>query len=202
MLFGTRIIAHYASSMNRLSPQSRLWLTCHTVCNSQTSYSAFTISVMNTLLPLCVCVWTVLKSELWADCFATLLLPLLCTTTPGCHRCYRHAIIRSERLKWTSVSYYLVFLYHRCLSVIMGDYKPAEALTHRRRATLAVARAATLQPMNRRFEGDRQSLVAADISFENEHNKHDHSLEISRNKTKNDKKKRRNDISDMLRWAG
>lgn len=80
----------------------------------------------------------------------------------------------------------------------MGDYKPAEALTHRRRATLAVARAATLQPMNRRFEGDRQSLVAADISFENEHNKHDHSLEISRNKTKNDKKKRRNDISDML----
>uniref|UniRef100_A0A3P9DUC0 O-acyltransferase n=1 Tax=Maylandia zebra TaxID=106582 RepID=A0A3P9DUC0_9CICH len=83
-------------------------------------------------------------------------------------------------------------------SVIMGDYKPAEALTHRRRATLAVARAATPQPMNRRFEGDRQSLVAADISFENEHNKHDHSLEISRNKTKNDKKKRRNDISDML----
>lgn len=81
----------------------------------------------------------------------------------------------------------------------MGDYKPAEALTHRRRATLAVARAVTLQPMNRRFEGDRQSLVAADISFENEHNKHDHSLEISRNKTKNDKKKRRNDISDMLR---
>uniref|UniRef100_A0A3P9CEL4 O-acyltransferase n=1 Tax=Maylandia zebra TaxID=106582 RepID=A0A3P9CEL4_9CICH len=49
-------------------------------------------------------------------------------------------------------------------SVIMGDYKPAEALTHRRRATLAVARAATLQPMNRRFEGDRQSLVAADIT--------------------------------------
>lgn len=63
MLFGTRIIAHYASSMNRLSPQSRLWLTCHTVCNSQTSYSAFTISVMNTLLPLCVCVNC---TEIWA----------------------------------------------------------------------------------------------------------------------------------------
>uniref|UniRef100_A0A3Q0SAM6 O-acyltransferase n=1 Tax=Amphilophus citrinellus TaxID=61819 RepID=A0A3Q0SAM6_AMPCI len=79
--------------------------------------------------------------------------------------------------------------------VIMGDFKPAEALTRRRRATLAGARAATLQPMNGRSEAAYQSLVTADISLDGGQKKRDYSLETTRAKSKT---KRRNDMSDML----
>ncbi|XP_030605796.1 diacylglycerol O-acyltransferase 1b isoform X2 [Archocentrus centrarchus] len=77
----------------------------------------------------------------------------------------------------------------------MGDFKPAEALTRRRRATLAGARAATLQPMNGRSEAAYQSLVTADISLDGGQKKRDYSLETTRAKSKT---KRRNDMSDML----
>lgn len=81
----------------------------------------------------------------------------------------------------------------------MGDCKPAEGLTRRRRATLAGARAATLQSMNGRSEAGFQSSVTADISLDSWHKKRDYSLETSRTKSKNDQTKRRSDVSDMLR---
>ncbi|XP_022621383.1 diacylglycerol O-acyltransferase 1-like [Seriola dumerili] len=81
----------------------------------------------------------------------------------------------------------------------MGDSDAVGAFTRRRRATFAAGRVASLQPMNGRSAAVCQSSAIADISTDNgSEKKREHSLERALFKSKNEKKKRRNDIGDRL----
>uniref|UniRef100_A0A8C4EFK3 O-acyltransferase n=1 Tax=Dicentrarchus labrax TaxID=13489 RepID=A0A8C4EFK3_DICLA len=80
----------------------------------------------------------------------------------------------------------------------MGDSDAAGALTRRRRATLAAGRSASLLPMNGRSAAVCQDSVTAEVSRDDGQGKRDRSLETVRSKSKSEKKKCRNDISDRL----
>lgn len=85
----------------------------------------------------------------------------------------------------------------------MGDSDAVGgALTRRRRATLAAGRAASLLPMNGRSAAVCESSVTADTNRDQGgQGRRDRSLETVRSKSKSEKKKRRNDFSDRLRWV-
>uniref|UniRef100_A0A3B4Y229 O-acyltransferase n=1 Tax=Seriola lalandi dorsalis TaxID=1841481 RepID=A0A3B4Y229_SERLL len=81
----------------------------------------------------------------------------------------------------------------------MGDSDAVGAFTRRRRATFAAGRVASLQPMNGRSAAVCQSSATADTSTDiGSEKKREHSLERALFKSKNEKKKRRNDIGDRL----
>ncbi|XP_035528866.1 diacylglycerol O-acyltransferase 1b [Morone saxatilis] len=80
----------------------------------------------------------------------------------------------------------------------MGDSDAARALTRRRRATLAAGRSASLLPMDGRSAAVCQNSVAAEFSRDGGQGKRERSLETVRSKSKSEKKKRRNEISDRL----
>ncbi|KAM9353105.1 diacylglycerol O-acyltransferase 1b [Symphorus nematophorus] len=81
----------------------------------------------------------------------------------------------------------------------MGDADTTGALPLRRRATFAVGRGASLLSVNGRSAAVSPSLVTADISRHNgEGKQRDRSAETVRSKSKSEKKKRRNDISERL----
>lgn len=81
----------------------------------------------------------------------------------------------------------------------MGDSDANGTFARRRRATFAVGRGASLSPMNGRSTAGCQSSVTANISGDNGEGKRDLSLETIGSKSKSEKKKRRNDISERLR---
>lgn len=80
----------------------------------------------------------------------------------------------------------------------MGESDATGALSLRRRATFTAGKGASLLPMNGRSTAACQSSVTADVSRDNGQGKRDRSLETVRSKSKSEKKKRRNDISERL----
>lgn len=84
-------------------------------------------------------------------------------------------------------------------SVMTGDWDAAGALTRRRRATLTSTRSASLLHVNGGSSAVCQSPLTADVSRDTGKEKHDRALETTQSKSKNEKKKRRNDLSDRLR---
>lgn len=86
----------------------------------------------------------------------------------------------------------------KAVSVIMGDSEATGTLTRRRRATFAARRGVSLLPMNGRSAAGCHSSVTADINGDNSQGKQELSLETARSKSKSEKKKRRNDLTDRL----
>lgn len=83
----------------------------------------------------------------------------------------------------------------------MGDSGTTGAFTRRRRATMAAGKGASLLPMDGKSGAACQNSVTADISTDSRHGKRDRSLDIARSTGKSEKKKRRNDLSDRMRWV-
>lgn len=83
----------------------------------------------------------------------------------------------------------------------MGDSETTGVFTRRRRATVAAAKGASLLPMDGKSGAACQNSVTADIRTGRTHGKRDRSLDIARSTGKSEKKKRRNDLSDRMRWV-
>lgn len=82
----------------------------------------------------------------------------------------------------------------------MGDSEAVGPFTRRRRATFAAGRGATLQPIDGRSEA---ACVGSETTGNGTVNgvekKRKRSLETAQFQTKNDKRKRRNDIGDRMK---
>ncbi|KAK1895958.1 Diacylglycerol O-acyltransferase 1 [Dissostichus eleginoides] len=76
----------------------------------------------------------------------------------------------------------------------MGD----SDATLRRRATFAAGLGASMQPMNGKSAAASQSSVTADFGRDNGLGKRDRMVETARSKSKSEKHKRRNDISERM----
>lgn len=81
----------------------------------------------------------------------------------------------------------------------MGESGATGAFTRRRRATVAAGRGASLLPVDGKSGAVCQSSVTANSSSDYGQRRRDRSLETARSKSKSDKKKRGNDLSDGLR---
>lgn len=81
----------------------------------------------------------------------------------------------------------------------MGDSGATGAFTRRRRATVAAGRGASLLPVDGKSGAACQSSVTANSSSDYGQRRRDRSLETARSKSKSEKKKRGNDLSDRLR---
>lgn len=83
----------------------------------------------------------------------------------------------------------------------MGDSGTTGTFNRRRRATMAAGKSASLLPMDGKSGAACQNSVTADISADSRHGKRDRSLDTARSTGKSEKKKRRNDLSDRMRWV-
>lgn len=77
----------------------------------------------------------------------------------------------------------------------MGD----SDATLRRRATFAAGLGGSMQPMNGKSAAASQSSVTANFGRDNGLGKRDRMVETARAKSKSEKHKRRNDISERMR---